>query len=107
MNMITFRRSLAAAMALAVFAAAPAHAFKQSQIAGQTALDAEKALLNNGTLTLYCGTAPTNPDTALSGNTAVATFTFAATAFGADALNTGQQQATASFVASTVTASST
>jgi hypothetical protein len=41
------------------------------------------ALLNNGTIKLYSGTRPATADTALSGNTLLATGTFGATAFGA------------------------
>src|SRR5260221_8394375 len=37
---------------------------------------------NNGFVKLYNGTKPANPDTALSGNTLLATLTFGATAFG-------------------------
>jgi hypothetical protein len=39
--------------------------------------------LNNGYLRIYSGTRPTNPDTALSGNTLLAELRFSATAFGA------------------------
>lgn len=74
---------------------------------GAAMLDALKALSNNGTLVIYSGTQPANPDTALSGNTALATFTFSAVAFGSDSLSGGFEQATASFVASTVTAAAT
>lgn len=74
---------------------------------GAVMLDALKALSNSGTLKIYSGTVPTNPDTALSGNTLLATFTFSATAFGADSLSGGFEQATASFAASTVTAVAT
>lgn len=37
----------------------------------------------SGKLIIYSGTVPTNADTALSGNTVLATFTLSATAFGA------------------------
>jgi hypothetical protein len=56
---------------------------KVSQLCSKTGIDAQTALMNSGTLVLYSGTQPTNPDTALSGNTALATFTLGATAFGA------------------------
>lgn len=49
------------------------------------ALDNAFNLANNGTLVVYSGTQPANADTALSGNTALATFTLGATAFGAAA----------------------
>lgn len=42
-------------------------------------------LLNSGTIQLYSGTKPANANTALSGNTLLATMTFGATAFGAAA----------------------
>lgn len=77
---------------------------KIAAASGAPMLDALKALANGGTLVLYSGTQPANPDTALSGNTALATFQFSATAFGADSLVGGFQQATASFAAQTVTA---
>ena len=41
------------------------------------------ALCNNGAIKIYSGTQPASPDTALSGNTLLATLTFGATAFGA------------------------
>lgn len=40
------------------------------------------ALLNSGTLNIYSGTQPVNANTALSGNTLLAAFTFASSAFG-------------------------
>ena len=45
--------------------------------------DATKALCNSGTLKVYSGTQPTDANTAISGQTLLGTFTFAATAFGA------------------------
>ena len=39
--------------------------------------------LNGGTLVIYSGVEPTNADTALAGNTVLATLTFSATAFAA------------------------
>jgi len=80
---------------------------KISQASGTAALDAVKALMNSGTLVIYSGTQPTNPDTALSGNTALATFTFNSTAYGSDSLVSANEQATAALAASTVTASAT
>lgn len=74
---------------------------------GSAALNAVKALPDAGTLIIYSGTQPTNPDTAISGNTALATFTFSATSFGSNSSSGGFQQATASFSASTVTAAAT
>ena len=46
------------------------------------AANAVTALLNSGTVKLYSGTRPATADTALSGNTLLATGTFGATAFG-------------------------
>ncbi|HEV2674239.1 MAG TPA: hypothetical protein VGV37_06820 [Aliidongia sp.] len=65
-------------------------------------LDAVKPLLNGGTCNWYSGTQPTNPDTALSGNTLLATWTFSATAYGSDSLVSGNEQATGSFVSASV-----
>lgn len=65
-------------------------------------LNAMNALFNNGTLVLYNGTMPASPQTALSGNTALATFTFAATAFDAPAWAANFMQSNGSFVAASV-----
>ena len=46
-------------------------------------VNAKAALLNSGTINLYSGTRPATADTALAGNTLLATLTFGATAFGA------------------------
>lgn len=46
-------------------------------------LDNQFDTLNNGYLRIYSGTRPTNPDTALSGNTLLAELRFNATAFAA------------------------
>lgn len=53
-----------------------------SQAAWDAALNAALALLNGGTIGIYSGTQPATPDTALSGNTLLATLTLSATAFG-------------------------
>lgn len=45
--------------------------------------DAQAARLNSGTIKLYSGTRPATGDTALSGNTLLATGAFGSTAFGA------------------------
>ena len=47
------------------------------------ALDAGINVLNSGFLEIYTGTQPATPDTALSGNTLLATLPLSATAFGA------------------------
>jgi hypothetical protein len=52
------------------------------------ALDAALNVLNSGFLQIYTGTQPATPDTALSGNTLLATVTLSATAFTAAASGT-------------------
>lgn len=52
-----------------------------SNAAANAAIDAITALLNNGFLKVYSGTQPLTADTALSGNTLLATLGFGATAF--------------------------
>lgn len=66
------------------------------------ALQAVLSLHNSGTLKIYSGTQPSTPETALSGNTELVTFTFSATAFGSQSFSGGYQQASASFMASSV-----
>lgn len=96
------------AAAFAVMATAtPVQAFKISQAVSDSMLTTLKALPNSGSLVIYSGTVPTNPDTALSGNTALATFTISATACGAISTSSGLRVCTMSFSASTVTASAT
>jgi len=80
---------------------------KISQASGQAALNAITALLNNGSQVFYSGTQPTNPDTALSGNTVLATAVLAASAFGTATISGGYAQANAAFVSSTPTISTT
>lgn len=53
-----------------------------SHAAANAAVNSITALLNGGTLLLYTGTQPAGPDTAVSGQTLLATLTFSATAFG-------------------------
>lgn len=72
---------------------------KISQAAGGAALNAFNALMNGGTLVIYSGTEPTNPDTALSGNTALVTATFSATAFATASYSSPNMTAAASFTA--------
>jgi hypothetical protein len=60
-----------------------AHAATLANVAANAAADAVCALLNSGYLRVYDGTRPATTDTALSGNTLLAEFRFAATAFGA------------------------
>ena len=52
-----------------------------TDLAAETALNAVCALLNNGTLVIYNGSPPANANTALSGQTVLATLTFSPTAF--------------------------
>lgn len=73
-----------------------------AQGAGSVGLAAVTALASNGTLVTYSGTMPANPETALSGNTALVTHTFQATAFGAPTYASGQETAAANFVANSV-----
>lgn len=68
-----------------------------AQNTASVALAAACALSNNGTLVLLNGTMPATPETALSGNTTLATATFSATAFGAPSFSGGNMQATGSF----------
>ena len=61
-------------------------------------------LFNGGNLVMYNNPQPATPETALAGtNTALCTFVFAATAFGAPSFSNPNDAATASFVASSVT----
>jgi hypothetical protein len=73
-----------------------------AQIAGQAALNAITALLNGGTLVMYSGSQPASPETGLSGNTALATFTFSGTAFSAASISGGYAVGNASFVSNSV-----
>lgn len=70
-------------------------------------LDALKALANGGSLKVFTDAAPKDPDTAFAG-TLLATWTFSATAFGADTVSgtfpSKTAVTTASFAASTVAA---
>jgi hypothetical protein len=83
----------------------PANAFKISASTGDAMLTALKALPNSGTLVIYSGTEPSDPDTAISGNTALATFTFSATACGSNSISGSFKVCTVSFSSGTVTAS--
>lgn len=72
------------------------NAIRSSQI------DTYKALFNNGFMRFYSGARPATADTALSGNTLLATVTFAATAFGASINGVCSNNAPASNEASAV-----
>lgn len=67
------------------------------------ALTAVTELLSGGKLTLYNGTQPTTPETALSGNTPLATFTFANPSYGSSNLVSSNEQQAISFASSSVT----
>lgn len=73
-----------------------------SRAASTAGLNAINALANGGSLVLLSGSMPATPLTALSGNTTLATFAFAATAFGAPTFSGGYMVATAAFVAASV-----
>ena len=75
---------------------------KLSSSVASTMLSAWNTLYNGGTLVMLSGTEPTTPETAESGNTALATFTFSATAFGTPSLTSPEEIAIAAFTASTV-----
>lgn len=109
MNLFKRTRARLASLALAfviglVGLSAPALAFKISSGAADAMLSGLKVKPNNGTLVFYSGAQPSNPDTALSGNTVLATFTFSATACGANSTVSSNRVCTLSFAASSVTA---
>jgi hypothetical protein len=56
-----------------------------SDVAANAEANALAPLLNSGTIQFFSGTQPANANTALSGNTLLATLTFGSTAFGAAA----------------------
>ncbi|WP_298800109.1 hypothetical protein [uncultured Devosia sp.] len=108
----TLRIRAFALLAFALFVSAPqfvapAFALKIATATADGMLDARKAEYNSGTIVIYSGTEPADPDTALSGNTALATFTFSTTACGSDSTSSTYRVCTLSFSASTVTASAT
>jgi len=55
---------------------------RSAALSRNAAADAVCARCNGGTIKIYSGTRPATADTALSGNTLLATGTFSATAFG-------------------------
>jgi hypothetical protein len=65
--------------------------------AAQAGCDAVAALCNSGTVKIYAGSQPTDANTAVSGQTLLATLTFSATAFGSSAASgtTPSRKATA------------
>lgn len=74
-------------------------------VSGAAGINAICNLLNGGSLTFYSGTQPSTPETALSGNTALAAFTFNNPAFTGLTDNAGQETLTASLANATVTPS--
>ena len=68
-----------------------------AQNTASVALAAACALSNNGSLVLLSGAMPATPEAALSGNTTLATATYAATAFAAPTFSGGNMQAAGSF----------
>ena len=101
------RATLAFLLALApmLVLAPPAQAFKISAAVGDSMLTTMKAKPNGGSLIIYSGTEPSNPDTAISGNTALATYTISATACGSNSTSGSFKVCTVSFSNGTVTAS--
>jgi hypothetical protein len=79
---------------------------KTSKAASQAMLNALTALMSAGSLVIYSGAQPASVDTALAGNTVLATFVFNSPAFSAGT-NASPSVGTASFVAATVSASAT
>ena len=69
-----------------------------AQNSATTALGALNALYDSATLTLYQGAIPSAPETAISGQTVLAKFTFAKPAFAAPQFTTLQEVAQAAFV---------
>lgn len=71
-----------------------------AQNTASVALVAIGALANSGTLVVYSGAMPATPETALSGNTALVTLDFTASAFNAPTYSSPDEQTTANFSAS-------
>lgn len=108
--MTLFKRSrllslLAAALVMAAGISTPAHAFKISAAVGDAMLTTLKDQPAGGTLVIYSGTQPADPDTALSGNTVLASFTLNSPACGSNSTSGSFKVCTLSFASSTVTIS--
>lgn len=56
--------------------------FTPSAVRRKAALENWAAQANSGTIKIYTGTIPSNPETAVSGQTLLGTLTFSSTAFG-------------------------
>lgn len=80
---------------------------KISNAAARAMLDALTALLNGGSIKIYTGTRPADPDTALAGNTLLGTLPLSATAFGAATDADPGALATANAITSDTTADAT
>jgi hypothetical protein len=76
-----------------------------AKITGAIGLELLNRLFAGATLTMYSGTQPATPETALSGNTALVTFTYSTPAFGAPTFGSSLMTATATFVAASVSPS--
>jgi hypothetical protein len=73
-----------------------------SQYSGSLALVAYTNLYDGATFTIYSGTQPASPETALSGNTALVTFTFSTPGFsGVPTTSGGFDKLVASFTSNT------
>lgn len=70
-----------------------------SQANATLGINAMIAPFNGGTVTIYSGTQPASPETALSGNTALVAGVYAATAFAAPTYVSPDMQSVASFTA--------
>jgi hypothetical protein len=71
--------------------------------AAKAAVDAVAALCNSGTLKIYDGTKPTDANTAISGNTLLATLTFSSTAFAASSASGSAGSKVVTATANTIT----
>lgn len=79
-----------------------------SQYSGALALVGYTNLYGGATLTLYSGTMPVSPETALSGNTALVAFTFATPGFtGVPTTSGGFDKLTASFTSNSANPTNT
>lgn len=77
-----------------------------AQSAGASALSAIGTLLNSGTAVAYQGAIPASPETAISGQTVLATWDYATAAMGTPSYNgSGLETAALSFTAASVTPS--
>lgn len=74
-----------------------------AQISGGYGLNFVNMMHNGATMTWYQGTQPATPETALSGNTSTAVWTFSSPAFGTPSYASSKMTATASFTSATET----